>query len=390
MKLIKDRKECCGCGACLNICPVNAIFMQVDKKGFLYPEINEEKCISCNLCEKVCDFKKNHAQESNIKKAYALVVKNKDELKKSTSGGAFTAFSDIILKENGIISGTVLDAQFNVRYTFANTVMQRNMMRGSKYVQSNTGLIFREIKKKLDKRQTVMFVGCPCQTAALKAYLGKEENQLILIDFLCHGVPNNNFFKEHISYMEQKLDLKAKNYSWREKKYGWFPNYIEGIQSSSGKWKYSYEGQAYVQMFWTGMSLRGSCFNCKYRSYHRESDITIADFWGIEQFWKRKDYNGVSLVFVNSEKGEQLINKINRCHIYLEEIPCDKVKYRIATKPVPCPKQRDEFWYDYENYGYAYLLRKYMKKRCTAKLKFVIKKIYRRLIMSYINKIQRG
>ena len=385
MELINNKNECCGCGACFNICPKNAITMKADQNGFIYPVINQNQCISCGLCKKVCDFRRDHSKEINIQKAYSLVLKNKDELMSSTSGGAFTALSNIVLKNDGVVAGTILDKNFNAKFVLATTEEERNLMKGSKYVQCYSGTIYRDIKKELQSGKQVIFVGCPCQAAALKSYLGNNSEGLIIVDFLCHGVPNNIFFKEHISYLEKRFRTKIEYYYWRGKSYGWHPNYIEEFIDQNKKTRSSYAVQSYVHMFWNGLSLRTSCFDCKYRSYHRESDITIADFWGIEKLGKRNNHTGVSLVLINSDKGNKFFKCINERDANIEEFSFDKVQFRISDKPAKKPTNTDEFWKCYRESGYKSVVRKYTSQSVKAKLKFLIKKIYRKTILA-INK----
>jgi coenzyme F420-reducing hydrogenase beta subunit len=201
--MVFDVKTCSGCMACMNVCPKDAISVVESVEGFILPAIDEKKCVHCGLCEAVCDFNKDKHVGNDMRRAFSLIHLNKEVLEKSSSGGAFTALSDIILQKEGVVVGATYDREFNVVHSMAITQEERNRMRGSKYVQCNPSMAYREIKQLLGERQ-VIFVGTPCQCAGLKSYLKNDYDNLIVIDFLCHGVPSNKMFKEHIALISKK------------------------------------------------------------------------------------------------------------------------------------------------------------------------------------------
>ena len=196
-----EERNCSGCTACLNSCPNNAISMKENEQGFLYPYIDKNKCTNCKLCTKVCPFKKEWFEnnKNEIPKVYAL--KNKDEniRDNSTSGGAFSILAEYVIKENGIVYGALLDENNIVKHVRIDELKNIQQLRGSKYVQSFLGNIFKDVKNDLEKGKKVMFVGTPCQVAGLKTFLQKDFSNLILVDFICHGVPIPMMFKEHIN-----------------------------------------------------------------------------------------------------------------------------------------------------------------------------------------------
>lgn len=372
-----DIESCSACMACVNVCPKDAISNSHSTEGFLLPKIDTDKCVHCGLCETVCDFRKEVHVGNDMRRAFSFVHSDKRVVEKSSSGGAFTALSDAILEKNGVVVGVTYDHEFNVAHAFAVNQEERDRMRGSKYVQSNPGLLYREIKNKL-LQQPVLFVGTPCQCAGLKSYLKKDYDNLIVVDFFCHGVPNNKMFKEHISFIEKKKQGKAVDYRFREKKYGWnsYANVISFAGSSKideVKEDSSWITQSFLTFFATSLSLRSSCFNCPYRSSHRPSDISIGDFWQIEQLTGKKDKEGVSFVTVNSKKGEVLINEI-ASKMRMKEYTFDQIRFRLPKSTIKKPKRYEAFWNAYLTGGYEKVLQKFFNNSFGAKLRWVVKK----------------
>lgn len=372
MRIDIDINYCSGCMACINACPENAMTMIENENGFILPHIDDDKCIDCGICYNVCDFIKEKKEDLTIKEAYSLVINDKEALYNSTSGGAFTAISDFVLKHGGVVVGAVMEDDFTVKHVVAETTDERDKMRGSKYVQSDIGFLFRKIKKFVKNDRYVMFVGTPCQCAGLESYLGKDRDKVLIVDFLCHGVPNNAFFKEHIKYMEEYSGKKIKDYSFRGKKYGWTAA-VQYLTLSDKKKIAPIKNQAYKSFFSKNNSLRNSCFNCKYRSHHRYSDITIADFWSIEKFTKKKNEKGVSFILINSNQGKDIIQETKQTAT-LNQYPVEDILFRVSTKP-PTRNKTKEFWDTYHEKGYSALIEKYYKPSLYRKFRFMVKKI---------------
>lgn len=373
-RIVLDDIKCCGCAACANVCAHAAITMVEDEKGFIVPRVDDSLCVDCGLCDMVCDFKKEKVIESNTLHAYSIVVKDRKVLKKSTSGGAFTALSDVILKEGGMVVGAVMESDFTVHHIITNDAECRNRMRGSKYVQSNMGEVYHEMKKYLKEGRTVLFSGTPCQCAAVNAYFRKKYDNLILVDFLCHGVPSNRMFKEHIQYLNEYYGKKSIGFTFREKTYGWdaYNNNNNKLQDNSVKTHWI--NQIYYNFFTGNLSLRKGCYDCPYRSLHRPSDITIADFWGIERFTHKKDHDGVSLVMTHSEKGQELLTRASDC-CKQTEYPFEQIAWRVETRPMKYPKDYDDFWKTYETEGYQGLVDKFFCNSLKKQVRFEIRKI---------------
>lgn len=369
-----DSNFCCGCAACANACPVMAITMVEDERGFIVPSIDENKCVDCGLCKCVCDFKKEKRNDNNTLHAYSLIHKDAKIVKNSTSGGAFTALSDIVIREGGMVVGAVMEDDFFVHHVITNDPIVRDKMRGSKYVQSAMGDIYLDIKNTLNDGKKVLFSGTPCQCAGVKSFFGNKYENLVIVDFLCHGVPNNKMFKEHILILERLYGKRIDRFTFRDKRYGWNSYGNNNTYTIDGSIGTRLINQSYYDFFLGNLSLRDSCFNCKYRSLHRSSDITIADFWGLEKLTGKKNHTGVSMVLTNSQKGEDLLHKVRAC-CELCERPYDKIVYRIPLTTYSYPKQYGDFWKTYKEGGYSALVQKFFDNSLKKRLRYEIRKV---------------
>lgn len=222
---INNPSDCCGCTACASICAHDAISMEPDALGFLYPKVDASKCVECGLCEKVCQFNDNYDRSLNLKKPIAYAARHKDinEVMKSRSGAAFVTISDYVLEQGGVVYGAGYKDHFRVAHKRATTKEERDEFRGSKYVQSDLTGVFRQVKKDLKNGLTVLFSGTPCQTAGLNAYIGKKlREHLVLVDIVCHGVPSPFLWRDYIAYLEKKQGDEILVVNFRDKElYGW-------------------------------------------------------------------------------------------------------------------------------------------------------------------------
>jgi coenzyme F420-reducing hydrogenase beta subunit len=380
--LIYDRKEeCCGCSACMSICPKQAITMVSDEEGFFYPSINQELCNECNLCKKVCPFSDNYRTNGNYDQPLVYAAKHKDDNVRmnSSSGGMFTAISDYILDIDGVIYGAAFDENFVVRHQKARTAEERNKFRGSKYVQSNLIGIFGDIKNELKKGRTVLFTGTPCQNAGLRAFLNKGYDNLYLCDIVCHGTPSPLIFESYIRYCERKNKSCIKEYYCRFKGNGWHSHtekavYVNGKEDST-----SLLSQSHKALFYSHVVLRPACHNCKFCNFSRPSDITIADFWGIEKCMPDFDDNiGVSLVLINSSMGQELFHNISK-DIYCRESNTTDCLQSNLHAPSQLSPRRDKFWQDFQNKGFEYVLKEYAGYSLRIKIKIFIKRLLAKL-----------
>lgn len=311
-----DQKFCTACYACVVNCPRQCITMKEDMFGFLRPEINDENCIACGKCVSVCqEVKKLPLCLEKTQKIYAAKHRSSNIKKYSSSGGVFTALSDYILREGGVIVGAVYADNMQVVHTFAETSEERDRMRGSKYTYSFCDSeIYKQIKTYLNEKRRVLFTGTPCQTAALKQYIGKLNENLITVDLLCHGIAAPVLYREFVNEMQKKG--KIVNINFRYHRETWHTPQTE-ISYENGKKVYD---NSYFELFTCDGFLRESCYQCQYASFNRISDLTMGDFWGIERFHKEFDApDGVSVLLVNTDVGKKLLAQ---CRDSLELIDC--------------------------------------------------------------------
>ena len=272
-----------------------------------------------------------------------------------------------------------MEADFIVHHVVAFSAAQRDAMRGSKYVQSDTRGIFPAVKALLDEGRMVMFTGAPCQTAALRAYLGREDENLLLVDFLCHGVPSNALFQAHIRHLEKRYSKKVTGYAFRRKHLGWDPAHPECARlEGSARFLCREDMQGFTRLYNASLTLRESCYACPFRSEGRFADLTLADFWGIEKVTGRKDKRGVSLVAVGSEKGAAWLQKLPQDQ--LTPVPVEKVLPRFRRQPVKRKAAVDGFHAHCAENGYASAVARYTATgTMKSKLRFLLKKIKRKV-----------
>lgn len=350
----KDKVNCSGCQACKNICPKDCISMEYDNEGFLYPVIDKSKCINCKRCINACEYNKEIIKVSN-QKVYAARSKDENIVNKSSSGGLFIPLSDDILNENGMICGAKFNEEYLVVHDITNNKEIRDSFCGSKYLQSDVGNIYKEVEKYLKLGTKVLFTGTPCQVDGLKSYLNKDYDNLILMDFVCHGVPSPILFKKHINKKIKKYKGNITNLTFRYKKQEWGTQNLK-INFNNGK-MYSKKGMrdTYYNLFLSNIIIRPSCYKCRYSNTNRVSDITIADFWGIEKIKPNfPSKNGASLLISNTEKGEKLINNIQD-KLILEESNFEEVKKRQVNLSHPTTENRKRKLYFkiYEKLGFS-------------------------------------
>lgn len=309
-----DKKECCGCTACLSACPKQCISMERDEEGFLYPVIEKEQCINCGLCERACPVE-NPVYENEPRAVYAAYVKDERQRMQSTSGGAFYALAEWIIRQGGIVYGAAFDDDFKLKHIGVESLSELQKLRGSKYLQSDLGNVFSEIKELLKKGRWVYFVGVGCQVAGLHSFLRKEYETLVTSDLVCHGVPSQLMFDWHLDYLRRKEKGEITSYSFRDCK-GWGGcetyKYVSQTRGKQGERKlHSYSLSPYLYSFMWAFNYRYSCYDCKFARIPRQGDITLADYWGVKKFFPKMDASkGVSLLLVNTEKGAKLWQEI--------------------------------------------------------------------------------
>lgn len=321
--LNNNKKEfCSGCGACVNICPKGAIYMEKDNEGFYYPHIDKQKCVNCNLCRKVCPTINNIKNTKNIKAIYSIHILDNDILEKSASGGAFTGIVDAFCDKNYVIFGAQFDENFQVMHGYTDNKNKIDCFRKSKYVQSDLKNSYVLVKKFLNEGIKVLFSGTPCQVAGLKSFLGRNYDNLLCIDILCHGVPSDKVWQKYLNFIVQQKTKFEKGIEYIENIEFRKKTFYDGKYNSRNlmiKFKNgdclieNSEKNLYLRGYANRLFLRPSCRVCKFASPDRCSDITIADCWGIEK--KYPDLNphiGESLLIINTKKGKTVFEKMKR------------------------------------------------------------------------------
>ncbi len=377
---LKERTKCNGCSACANACPKNCITMTADDFGFLYPHIDEEICIDCGLCEKVCPvFNKNEVE--SIPKAYA--VKNTDEniRMQSSSGGTFTAIAEKIFDDGGVVFGAAFSDDFKkVNHIAVENIEDLYKLRGSKYVQSRIGDSFADAKKELDNGRKVLFTGTPCQIGGLLSYLRKDYPNLITQDIICHGVPSPYVWEKYVELREAKAGAGTTTVSFRYKATGWETYSMQMKFANGTEYCERNSNDPYMKGFLDNIYLRSSCYDCAFKTVQRKADITLADFWGVwDTLPQMYDGKGTSLVITNTEKGENIINSVSNQLEIVEADLSKAVKYNSAAeKSVPTNPQRVEFLNDFKAYPFEKVIKKYCspdwKKQLKSKIKNFLKK----------------
>lgn len=344
MKIL-NKKNCTSCMACYSSCPVNAIEIKKDNKGFYYPEIDMSKCTECGLCNKICPIKnfENISKKidlMNIHEVYACTINNNETRKKSSSGGIFSALAEYIIESSGYVCGAIYDDKFIVKHIVSNSIDDIKKMRGSKYVQSLIGDCYKQIKLLLDRQILVLFTGTPCQVAGLKSYLNKDFKNLICIDLICTCVNPPYLLTEYAKSIIGPNELN--NINLRSKISGWGGHPLGGEFSCKIEWKnrnggiINFEQQLFQNLFFNGflnhLWMKDSCENCIYGNSKRFSDITLGDFWGIGNYNPElNDNKGLSFVLLNTEQGKMILKAIKNKLSTFEPVDYD---WAINTQPV--------------------------------------------------------
>ena len=340
--------------------------MTPNREGFIYPVINQEKCIDCGLCEKVCptqDSNKEKLLHAEKQDVYAAWNNNIQLRLKSTSGGLFYALASKFIADRGIVYGAVMNNNLTVNHCRVLTLSDLTKLRGSKYVQSDTLDTFVKVKKDLTEGHNVLYSGTPCQIAGLKSFLRSEYPNLYTIDLVCHGTPSPSMFKIHIQYIGNKEKQPVKSFLFRDKKNSGWRAYISYEFFNKKKISVTTKNDFYCHAFYNGWLSRESCYLCEFSQAKRVGDITLSDFWGGEKNYKQlrlQRKHGYNLVICNTPKGQQLFDNISGDISFLK---CDisvakqgDIRLRHAEKR---PSLRSFIYHECEKKGYAYVVEKY-------------------------------
>lgn len=313
---VQDQTKCTGCEACVSVCPESCISMESDENGFRYPKVDLNYCINCNACIGLCPEPITCVKEPVVYAAYA-----KDEAIRlqSSSGGVFTVFAEYILDSGGVVVGAYLDCDLQVKHVCIERKTDLSKLRGSKYIQSTVGTVFKDVKRFLDSGRIVYFTGTSCQVHGLKNYLKNDYINLICQDMACNGVTSELLWSKYVEYIEKKYRSRVMTFNFRNKCSGW-KQYSVAAKLENGK---TVTIRAYDDLFMRAykskMFMRPSCYACRLKGIGREVDITLADYWGVEHIVPEiDDDKGISLLIVQSEKGRQLLERVKK-RMFLEE-----------------------------------------------------------------------
>ena len=373
---IKNNIDCCGCNACGDVCAHGAITFKTDIEGFWYPVVDETKCVDCRLCERVCpelhigELKKN---DNNPPVTVAAINKNMAVRWDSTSGGAFSALAEVMYEQGGYVSGAVYDENFLVHNFVSDKPEDLSRLRSSKYLQSNAEGLYVRIRELLRNGKKVLACGTPCQMAALRLFLHKDYDNLVIVDFICRGVNSPKVYRKYLDSLERKYGGKVVYVKAKNKELGW-RNLARKVVFDNGKVYYGVKmDDNFRRGYHTNVFCRPSCYTCQYKGFPRIADITIADYWGIEKINKNLDNNiGTSMILLNSKKGEnffgQVKDKIEWEYTTFESILPGNV---ALTKPIePAKIDRRQFFEDLDKGTFDEVVSKYFPLKTNADLSF--------------------
>lgn len=387
LDMLQIPSNCTGCQACTNICPKNCISMVATSEGFLIPIIDMENCIQCNQCEKVCPVL--HEQSISINtQAFAIKNVNEKVRKNSASGGVFPLLAEFVLNRNGMVFGAMYDENFEVRHVAITDYNQIYLLQGAKYTQSIVGETFGMVKKELESGRHVLFSGTPCQCAGLKSYLGKEYENLLLVDLICHGVPSPKVWQAYIGYRSLienngfrpiNINMRSKTSGWS--RYGYSTEFDYGNGYITRIHNYH---DLFMKAFIGNICLRFSCGKCMAKGVERCSDITLGDYWGVwNQHPEIDDDKGVSIVFVHSFKGQNVLRllreKIDCLQVDIEDAYMENFSLVNSSKP---HEKRKEFLEQVTEKNFEALINKYFpsqeisKAGISQRVKKILKSVF--------------
>lgn len=353
---VEDGKACCGCGACSYVCSKRAITMRYDDEGFLYPVVEKDLCISCGCCINVCAYRTNiEMPKRGVSKVFGVKHCDSSIRAKSRSGGVFVAISDVVLEKGGIVYGAVLETPYHVKHIRATDRASRDLMCGSKYVESDINNILPLIESDLSTGKTVLFSGTPCQSEAIARLFRKKYANLILCDFICHGVPSQKLWSDYLKWAKRKYNDEVSAVDFRDKSMHSWSSHVEKIILS----KRVVYSRRYANLFYANQCLRPSCYICPYATPIRSSDFSLGDFWGIGNVNPSfNDEKGVSLLMLRTKVAEELFLEIKDT-LETFETTMDRIKHYNLKRPTSRPIDREAFWTDYRKHGFGYVSRKY-------------------------------
>lgn len=315
-------ENCTGCGACFNLCPTKAITMSYNYEGFLEPVVDSEKCVKCKKCITACPAL--HPVYDKLKRPKCYAAFGEDDIRsKSSSGAIFSLVSSYVFENGGYVCGAAYDDRFVLKHILISGEDEMYRLRESKYVQTDTNTVYTQIGELLSNDTMVLFCGCGCQVAGLYAYLSSKkisQSKLYTIDLMCHGSPSPKLFEKYINEVHGGAD-NIESISFRSKEFFGWSNEMNVKYKNGSVYRNTRNMDPYYKAFLPCISVRKSCGHCVFAKLPRQGDLTLADFWGVRELNKSyDDGNGTSIVSVNSQKGEKLMEAISEKLKLYEEV----------------------------------------------------------------------
>lgn len=378
---ITDCSKCTGCALCLSQCKHDALTMEAQKDGFFYPVVDASKCVSCGICAEICPQNKMEEGSFSLwKDGYAAWAVQDDIREQSSSGGIATVLSQQIIRNGGSVMGAVMDDQFSLRHIVATEEADCIRMQKTKYMQSDTRKIYEQAEEILSSGNEVLFIGCPCQVDAISRHVSRKRlsERFFSCELLCHAVPSPILFQKYILALERIAKSRIVSYDFRSKKNSWEHASVTIVYENGKEQTVLHRENHFHKWFGQYFSIRECCFQCAYRRAERCADLTIGDFWKIQEVLPQVDpKDGISRVFVNTEKGRSLLA---RCNDSLRLLPVDieatvaKTR-RILINPT-VPEGRKAFLQDMETRSMEWLMKRYApSKNMKRRIRTVIKRV---------------
>lgn len=377
---ITDKGACCGCHGCASVCPAGCITMEQDGEGFLYPRVDEARCLRCGRCEAVCPVTAP-AKTGGEPAAWAARSLDDGLRLQSSSGGVFSELAAAVMADGGVVFGAAFDDHFDVGHIRADSPAALERLRGSKYVQSAIGQTYRQAKESLDRGTTVLFTGTPCQIAGLRRFLGAGYENLITQDIVCHGVPSPAVWQKYVQYRQKAAGKKLRQICFRDKARGWRQYRLSLEFEDRTRCGVPHGEDLFMGCFLADLCLRPSCHQCAFKLKNGQSDITLADFWGIEKVLPEPDDNrGTSLVLIHTERGRALFDSV-RHRLDCRQVDAgEALRYNAAAvrSAAPHPK-RDAFLEQLAHSDFRETAERFLRVPLAAGMKKAVKMILRKI-----------